>query len=224
MVQCRCMGLETRGVRFFAAGQPTIRLEGRLHLPATSMPSSAAVIAHPHPLWGGTMGSSVVVQIAQRLAERRCAALRFNFRGFGQSEGSYTAGREEVNDVLGALEHVASLLERATATRLALVGYSFGAWVAAKAAGADERVQVFTAVALPMSRAYAVDLSAYLSPKCFITGESDSISPPELLRQYVGALPEPKALHVIPGADHFYLGYEQDVADRVADCVLSSIR
>ena len=75
-----------------------------------------------------------------------------------------------------------------------------------------------------MSKAYAVDLSAYLSPKCFITGESDIISPPELLRQYVGALPEPKALHVIPGADHLYPGYEQDVADRVADCVLSSIR
>ena len=74
-----------------------------------------------------------------------------------------------------------------------------------------------------MSTAYAVDLSTYTHPKCFITGAGDTISPPELLRRYVGTLPEPKTLHVIPDTDHFLLRHEQDVADRVADCVLSAI-
>jgi hypothetical protein len=217
------MGLETLGVSFVSAGQPAVRLEGRLHLPAAANPSSAAVIAHPHPQWGGTMGSGVVVRIAQALAERECAALRFNFRGVGRSEGTYAAGTGEVDDVRGALDYVAGLFDHAKGCRLAAVGYSFGAWVAARATCADERVRVYAAVALPMSSGYSVDLSACPYPKCFITGELDTISPPELLRQYVGALPEPKALHVIPGADHFLLGYEEDVADWVAGCVLDAI-
>jgi len=118
---------------------------------------------------------------------------------------------------------VAGLFDGAHGGQLAVVGYSFGAWVAATAALTDERVRVCAAVALPMSAAYAVDLSAFARPKCFITGEGDTISPPELLRQYVGTLPEPKTLQIIPGADHFLLGYEQDVADHVADCILNAI-
>jgi alpha/beta superfamily hydrolase len=217
------MGLETRGVSFVSAGQPAVRLEGRLRLPAAALPSSAAVIAHPHPQWGGTMASSVVVQIAQALAERGCAALRFNFRGVGWSEGSYADGSGEVDDVRGALDYVAGLFDHAKGCRLAAVGYSFGAWVAARATCTDERVRVYAAVALPMSNAYSIDLSACRHPKCFITGELDTISPPELLRQYVGALPEPKTLHVIPGADHFLQGYEREAAELVADCVLDAI-
>jgi alpha/beta superfamily hydrolase len=217
------MSSETRSVSFDSAGQPPIRLEGRLHLPATGAFSSAAIIAHPHPQWGGTMASGVVVQIAQTLAQRGCAALRFNFRGVGQGKGSYGDGCGEVDDVIGALDYLASLSGRADEGRLAVVGYSFGAWVATRAALSDERVRVCAAVALPMSAAYAVDLSTYAHPKCFITGAGDTICPPELLRQYVGTLPEPKTLHVIPGTDHFLLRHEQDVADRVADCVLSAI-
>ena len=217
------MKSETHAVSFVSAGQPPIQLEGRLHLPPTGSFSCAAVITHPHPQWGGTMASGIVVHIARTLAARGCAALRFNFRGVGQSKGSYAGGCGEVADVIGALDEMAGRCDPAHGGQLAVVGYSFGAWVAARAALNDERVRACAAVALPMSAAYAVDLSTYTHPKCFITGEQDTISPPELLRQFAGTLPEPKTLRVVPGTDHFLLGHEQDVATWVADCVLKAI-
>jgi alpha/beta superfamily hydrolase len=213
---------EAHSVRFSSAGQPTLQLEGRLHLPAGQGPFPAVVIAHPHPLWGGTMDTPVLVTIAHTLAERGWAALRFNFRGVGGSQGSFDEGCGETDDVSGALDWLTTQ-ERVDAGRLAVVGYSFGACVGGSAAARDERVRAYAAVALPMSEPYRVDLTGFGRPKFFITGARDTISPPELLRQYVGGLPEPKTLHVIPGADHMLLGYEQVVAERVADFLMSLV-
>jgi alpha/beta superfamily hydrolase len=216
------MDARVRSVHFISAGQPFLQLEGRLHLPAGPGPFPAAVVAHPHPLWGGSMHNRVVDQIARTLAARGCAALRFNFRGVGRSQGQYDEGRGEIDDLIGALNCLAAQ-EGVDAGRLAVVGYSFGARVAGQVAARDGRVRAYAGVALPMSSPYDVDLSRFTRPKYFITGARDTVSPPELLRQYVGTLPEPKALHVIPGADHFLLGYEQVVADYVADFLLASL-
>lgn len=177
------------------------------------------------------MDTPVLVTIAHTLAGRGWAALRFNFRGVGGSQGGYDQGCGETDDVVGALDSLAlagsarglTTQERVDAGRLAVVGYSFGACVGGRAASCDERVRAYAAVALPMSEPYRVDLREFRRPKFFITGARDGISPPELLRQYVEELPEPKTLHVIRDADHMLWGYEQEVAERVADFLTSSV-
>jgi len=199
-----------------SAGQPEWRLEGAWHAPEGDMPFPAVVVAHPHPLWGGTMHNPVVVQIAHTLAARGWGALRVNFRGVGSSQGQYDEGRGEIDDLTGALDWLAARPE-VDAGRLAVVGYSFGAWVAARVAVRDARIQAYVGVALPMSEPYAVDLSACEASKCLISGARDTLSPPELLRQYVRTLADPKTLHVIPEADHLLQGYEREVAGWVAD-------
>jgi len=216
------MTTDLRAVQFASAGRSPIQLEGRLHLPPGGGPFPAAVIAHPHPLWGGTMDTPVLIRIAQALAERGWVALRFNFRGVEGSQGGYDEGRGETDDLIGALDALAAQNEVDPA-RLAVVGYSFGAWVAGQATAVDDRVRAYVAVALPMSEPYRVDLSHFSRPKCFLAGARDTVRPPELLRRYVGALPEPKTLHIIPGTDHFLLGYEQEMADHLAGFLASSV-
>ncbi|HEY8360757.1 MAG TPA: CocE/NonD family hydrolase, partial [Ramlibacter sp.] len=83
-----------------------------------------AVIAHPHPLHGGTMDNKVVQTLARAFVQRGWTAVRFNFRGVGTSEGSYDEGRGELQDLLAAVQGLAP------AGPLALAGFSFGAFVA----------------------------------------------------------------------------------------------
>jgi alpha/beta superfamily hydrolase len=168
------------------------------------------------------MDTPVLVRIAQALVEQGWAALRFNFRGVGHSQGSYDEGRGETDDLVGALDWLTTQ-DQVDARRLAVVGYSFGAWVAGQAAARNERVRAFAGVALPMSGASLVDLGQFTCPKFFVTGAHDTICPPELLRQYVGTLPEPKTLCVVPDADHLLMGYEQEVADQVVDFLRSTV-
>src|SRR5512144_2084306 len=91
-----------------------------------------AVLCHPHPEYGGTMDVAVVVAVARALAERGWSALRFNFGGVGRSGGRYAGGTEERHDVAVAADALAARVS--TDVPLALVGYSFGAWVATMAA------------------------------------------------------------------------------------------
>src|SRR5438477_13133159 len=88
--------------------------------------SRAALICHPHPLYGGTMESKVVARCARYISEAGIEAVRFNFRGVQQSEGSFDAGRGERDDLLAVIDYVVGI---SSAAKLAVVGFSFGAWV-----------------------------------------------------------------------------------------------
>jgi len=113
---------ETR-LFFTPRGEEAIRLEGVLHRPSgESLP--AAVICHPHSLYGGSMDVSLVVRIARTLAERGIIALRFNFRGVGRSEGEFGEGAAELDDVAEAVDSLVQE-EGVDEGRLYLVGYSF---------------------------------------------------------------------------------------------------
>ncbi len=209
-------------VHLTSAGLPPVKLEGRWHTPAGPGPFPAVVVAHPHPLMGGSMRNPVVVWLARTLAERGWAVLCVNFRGVGRSQGYYDEGDGETDDLLGGLNWL-TRQSQVDARRLALVGYSFGAQVGALAAARDERVRAFAAVALTESGSSHIDLSDWNRPKFFIVGEADTFGPPQFLRPYVSALPDPKNMHVIPGADHILLGHEQAVAGHVADFLTTSV-
>jgi uncharacterized protein len=202
----------------FPAGD--LLLEGDLHSPtagqnhaAAITPCPAAVVCHAHPLYGGDMQNSVVVAICDALAVDGMAALRFNFRGVGASDGSYGGGKDERRDVRAAIDFLASQPEM-DPRRLCLAGYSFGALVALSAG--DERVRALAAISPPLSP------PSFASPRLrcpalFVFGERDTISPADGLETSGIELPEGSRVAVIRGADHFWRGEEKAVAAAVVE-------
>jgi len=202
---------------FPSRGEQAIRLEGVLHHPdGRNLPS--AIICHPHSLYGGSMDASLVVSIARTLADRGIVALRFNFRGVGQSEGEFGEGVGELNDVAGAVDF---LLQAGgvNVARVYLVGYSFGAWVGLHHAEHDPHICGVVAIGLPMWRPEGSLFSNYTRAKLFIAGEGDSICPPDNLHRFVEDLPAPKEVRILQGTDHFLIGREKEVAEAVADFI-----
>lgn len=190
-------------------------LEGALHLPEGAGPFPCAVVCHPHPQYGGSMDVPLVVALARGLERAGWAALRFNFRGVGHSQGDYDEGRGEVEDVEAAVAY----LRAHDAMRdgpLALVGYSFGAWVALEAARRAGPVAAVAAVALPLWRMPEGWLADLDVPKLFVAGDRDTVCPVAQLKTWAGTLPGITEIAILTRADHYLAGREGQVADEVA--------
>ena len=185
----------------FACGD--LKLEGLLTLPEGEAPG-AAVVCHPHPMYGGSMYNNVVEAVLEALWRRRFATLRFNFRGVGDSEGEYDGGEGELDDVH---EAVAFLAGKAGVKSVMLAGYSFGASVSLRAGLTDTAVDRLVLVALPVAMMTGPNDSAS-KPVLLVSGDRDSYSPIEPLRTLAGKLGSQARLEVLPGADHFFGGYE----------------
>ena len=204
-----------------------VRLEGRLAVPAGA--TRGAVVCHPHPQYGGTMDNNVVVAVTDALRGAGVATLRFNFRGVGASEGRHGGGAAEVADARAALAH----LRAAGVADVALVGYSFGAAVAASAAVEAPAADAPSAAADPAPAAAASAPSALVLiapplaffsfaflagctvPKLLVAGEHDDYCPQKALGELVAGLADPKTAHAIAGADHFFFGAEAALAAAV---------
>src|SRR5437016_10349619 len=133
---------------FFLKG-PAGRLEAILWTPsAATRPPLAAVVCHPHPLFGGTMHNKVVYQVAKSLDVLGIPVLRFNFRGAGLSEGKHDRGRGEQDDVRTALEFLADEFPE---TPLLVAGFSFGCWVGLRAGCEDARVEKLIGIGAPVN-------------------------------------------------------------------------
>ncbi|RLC85859.1 MAG: hypothetical protein DRJ03_10400, partial [Chloroflexi bacterium] len=166
-------------------------LEGVLRAPDGSGPFPTAIVCHPHPLMGGDMNNTVVVTVCRALAERGWITLCFNFRGAGDSSGSFDEGRGEMKDVAGAVDFLCARPD-VDADRLAVVGYSFGAEVGLHHAARDSRVSLLVGIAL-IQKCYADSfLDADPRPKLFVAGDRDSWAPAGALREYVARLRQPK--------------------------------
>ena len=150
-----------------------------------------ALVAHPHPLFGGTLDNKVVQTLARSLVALGYAAWRPNFRGVGRSEGAYEEGRGEVDDLAAVLAH-------AGAQRPVLAGFSFGAAMQARLAArmAPERM-VLVGIAVNHFEAPAVPAGTLL-----IHGENDDTVPIAAVRAW--AKPQGLPVIVVPGADHFF--------------------
>jgi alpha/beta superfamily hydrolase len=181
---------------------PEVTLEGRC-LPGSS--GAGAIITHPHPLFGGSMNNNVVWTAARAFAERGWPSLRFNFRGVGGSTGAYGGGQEEVEDVATALR----FLQDRTPGPYYLVGYSFGAYVVARAL----RQGLEGADAVLISPPVAFMAMAWLPEtphlKLLVAGDRDEICPLLDLKQMMAGSQLPVEIVVINGADHFYGGREE---------------
>jgi len=188
----------------------SISIEGLLY---KSSESRGVVITHPHPEYGGNMHNNVVMAIARAYQKLEYTTLRFNFRGVGGSQGSYSAGIGEQEDAVAALAYLADL----GISRVDLAGYSFGAWVNGHlncaAAGIVDMVMVSPPVAF-------VDFDSVAAIDCLnliITGSRDEIAPVEMIRQSYREWNAAAHFEVIDGADHFYGGYE----DKLEQVLLS---
>lgn len=162
----------------------------------------AAVIAHPHPLYGGTMDNKVVQTIARACVHCGWTALRFNFRGVGASQGSYDAGRGELQDFLAVVEGLAPQ------GPLVLAGFSFGAFVAAQAVQqlwAAREVRSIVLVGTAASRFAVPALPPDSHARALaIHGELDDTV--ELQSVLDWARPQSLPITVVPGVEHFFHG------------------
>ncbi|HEY7356425.1 MAG TPA: alpha/beta family hydrolase [Ktedonobacterales bacterium] len=181
---------------------PHGRLEGLLRLPddEAQAPRLAAVVCHPHPLFGGTMHNKTVFRLATALNAVGIPTLRFNFRGVGLSTGSYDEGRGEQDDIRAALDE---LERRFPGVALCVAGFSFGAWTGLRVGCAEQRVQQLVGVGVPVASLPVDDLANCAKPKLIVQGARDQYGPEAKLRAWFAGIPDPKHLEVIPGADHF---------------------
>jgi alpha/beta superfamily hydrolase len=186
----------------------------------SSSAQPGAVICHPHPVYGGTMDNNVVLAVTKVLRDTGHSTLRFNFRGVGKSEGGYSDGTGEVEDVRAAMRFVQAEAGDSDAP-IVLAGYSFGSWVAAKALIGDNSVSHLIMVAPPTSMFDLSVLSEDTTERArhFIVGDRDQFCDLENLREILKNLPEPKSMTVIPGSDHFLFGRDQAIADAVKQAV-----
>ena len=180
------------------------QLEGLLSSQEASSFRGGVILCHPHPQYGGDMDNPVITTCAEVASQEGLSTLRFNFRGVGESQGSYGEGIAEKEDVRAVADYLHSRL-KGDDLPLILVGYSFGAWVGFPIAADDERFVGMVAVAPPLGIYDFGFLKGCKKKKLFIAGDKDLFCPLALLEKWYQQLDEPKSLAVIPNADHFFL-------------------
>jgi uncharacterized protein len=207
-------------IRSFFLDGPAGRLEALLNA-GSAEATHAAVVCHPHPLFGGTLHNKVVFHTMKALNSFGFPVLRFNFRGTGLSQGEHARGDGEVGDVRAALDWI----DREFHLPLLLAGFSFGAAVGLRAACADERVRALIAVGTPVvpvaeateePRVYGYEfLRDCAKPKLFVSGGRDQFGPREKLEALAASVAEPKKLVIVEGADHFFEGRLRELRDAI---------
>jgi alpha/beta superfamily hydrolase len=217
------MNEQLSSIRSLFLDGPAGRLEALLNT-GTQSATHAALVCHPHPLFGGTLHNKVVFHAMKALNKFGYPVLRFNFRGAGLSQGEHDHGIGEMDDVRTALDWV----DREFHLPMIFAGFSFGAAVGLGVACADARVQAAIGLGLPVG---AVDDRVYdfeflkdcRKPKLFVSGDRDQFGPRTKLEAIVQALPEPKKLVIIEGADHFFEGRLRELREAIEVWVRKTI-
>jgi uncharacterized protein len=171
--------------------------------PGSEQPPLAAVVCHPHPLFGGTMHNKVIYQAARSLDALGLPVLRFNFRGAGMSEGKHDRGRGERGDVRAAIDFLSGEFP---AVPLLVVGFSFGCWVGLQVGCEDERVVELIGLGTPVNNTDFSFLKSCAKPKLFVHGSDDEHGDVNTLEQLVKELPGENRLVIVPDVDHFIAG------------------
>ena len=194
------MNSQTR--RFEVAGPVGLIEVLRDEPAADARPQGVAVIAHPHPLFGGTMDNKVVQTLARAFVQGGWSAVRFNFRGVGATQGTHDEGRGELQDML------ALIADQAGEGRLAIAGFSFGAFVASGAVQALWPSGRIAKIALVGTSAQKHQLAALPAPAhdgtLVVHGEQDDTVPLTAVMDW--ARPQSLPVTVVPGVGHFFHG------------------
>jgi uncharacterized protein len=175
---------------------------------------AAVVLAHPHTEYGGTMHTKVVYHAAKALSRIGCAVLRFNFRGAGASEGQFSNGPGELDDMRAALDFMSG---RYAGAHIWAGGMSFGSWIALTVGSGDPRVSTLIGIAPPLAGYDFEPVARTDKPKFFIHGERDELCPVKDMREFYARAAEPKELVVVDAANHLFDGKVGEVADAIED-------
>lgn len=177
---------------------PAGALEIALYVPAPT-PRGIALVAHPHPLQGGTLDNKVAQTLARAFVQLGYRAVRFNFRGVGASAGTWDHGRGEVDDALAVVA-----AERNPDLPLALGGFSFGGYVASQAAARLAETAPVERLVLVGPAVQNFAMAPVSKNTLVIHGETDDVVPLSALLDW--ARPQTLPVTVIPGAGHFFHG------------------
>lgn len=192
---------DARLVRF-AASDGT-ELEGRLTVAGAARGlHGGVVLCHPHPLYGGSMLTPVILTAEQAFQEAGYTTLAFNFRGVGGSRGRHGEGRAEVADVSGALAHLAETLGEGLARRV-VAGYSFGSVVGARLAASRSDVAWYLGIAPPLDRHDFGFLRAATCRIALVGGTRDELCSQSALEAFHASLPGTPWLRLLD-TDHFF--------------------
>ena len=205
---------------FFLHG-PAGRIECMLKRPGAGDAPSAAVVCHPHPLFGGTMHNKVVHAAAEAIAQAGIPVLRFNFRGVGGSGGAHDGGRGEQDDLRAVLDRLETLFP---GRPLLVAGYSFGAFIALVVGCRDARARALIGIGMPVNLVQFEFLRECRKPLTLIQGDEDAF----------GALPQVMALGAfvpggarvvaVKGAAHNFAGHLDELARRVGEGIPDDLR
>jgi alpha/beta superfamily hydrolase len=177
------------------------KIEALLEEPESAQASEACLVCHPHPLYGGSMHNKVVYRMARALRRSGSVVLRFNFRGVGQSEGMHDQGIGELDDARLMLEW---LRARYPALPFSVAGFSFGSRIALRLGCSREGARRIVAVGFPTKSENIEFLKNCLTPKVFVQSSHDEHGPRLELETIYRDIAEPKQIHWIPAADHFF--------------------
>jgi alpha/beta superfamily hydrolase len=204
-------------ISFSSRGQPSLLLEGIFHAPTNAKLAPIIILCHPQPA-SSDMNDTLNIALARRLAETGILALRFNFRGVGNSQGQQTDGRLEPLDLAGAIDYALSQ-PGGNPAKICVIGHGFGAYIALLYAPYDTRIRTTISISLPLFRAANGFPKPFERPKLFVTGEFDELCPLYKLEPFVKELKGPKGIKVIVGARHLMRGYEDAAVTTILNYV-----
>ena len=189
---------------FFLPG-PVGRLEAILWTPTRPGERKlAAVLCHPHPMFGGTLHNKVIYQAAKSLDALGIPVLRFNFRGAGLSAGQHDGGQGERGDVQAAIDFLAAEFP---GMPLLVGGFSFGSWVGLRVGCADARVQELIGLGIPVNSSDFSYLETCRKPKLIVQGTNDEYGAWEKVEPVAARMAGDTRLFFVQGADHFFAGH-----------------
>jgi uncharacterized protein len=180
---------------------PAGRLEALYEAPAS--PRFAAIVCHPHPLFGGTMHNHATYRVARAVRGQGGATLRFNFRGVGLSSGAHEHGQGEADDARAALRFLAG---RHPGSTLLSCGFSFGAWMALEAGCAEPAVAGVLCAGLALRLREVATETARSCPKpvAVIQAEKDEFGTPAEVERALAGATAPRRLAAVAGATHLF--------------------
>ena len=182
---------------------------------------AAAVVCHPHPLFGGTMHNKAVHAAATVLVRAGVPTLRFNFRGAGLSGGTHDGGRGEQDDLRVVLDHLAS---RYPALPLLVAGYSFGSFVGLRVGCSYPRVAALIGIGVPLALYDFSFLTGCDRPLALIQGDQDQFGPLPQLTAMAASLPHGARVLWVTGARHDFVGHLDELAMRIDEAIPPQFR
>ena len=199
-----------------------LRLEGIIATPVGKGRFPVVILCHPHPLYGGDMYDHVISTVAQALLNRGIATLRFNFRGVGESQGSYGRGQGEKKDTVAAIDYVLARPD-VSPDRIGLAGYSFGGGVAFNVALNENRIMALALISPVIPDSGWKRLGEYQKPKLLTLGDRDEYFPLAAYGPKISDAMKESEYAIFPGADHFWTGSVVTMAERVSQFFAISV-